>query len=85
MHYDADNSFLFVNGKEISQFKAKNKNVNFPTQFCFGSISNGFSAAKTREESVNGNVYGFSVDYNSIDKTNKLNIYKYLMTQNKIK
>ena len=45
LHYNADNSFLFVYGKEIFKFKANNTNVNFPTQFCLGSMSNGFSAA----------------------------------------
>ena len=34
MYYDGNNSYLFVNGKEILNFKAENKNVNFPTQFC---------------------------------------------------
>ena len=33
LHYNADNSYLFVNGKEIFKFKAGNKNVNFATQF----------------------------------------------------
>ena len=27
-YYNGDNSLLFVNGKEISKFKANNKNVN---------------------------------------------------------
>ena len=31
LHYNGDNSYLFANGKEISKFKADNKNVNFPT------------------------------------------------------
>ena len=30
LHYNADNSYLFVNGKEIFKFIADNKNVNFP-------------------------------------------------------
>ena len=34
LHYIVDNSYLFVNGKEIFKFKVDNKNVNFPTQFC---------------------------------------------------
>ena len=42
LHYNADNSYLLANGKEIFKFKGDNKNVNFPTQFCFRSISNGF-------------------------------------------
>ena len=39
LHYNSDNSYLFVNGKEIYKFKAS-KNVSFPSQFCLGSISN---------------------------------------------
>ena len=40
LHYNDDNSYLFVNGKEIFKFKADNKTVNFPTPFCLGDISN---------------------------------------------
>ena len=54
------NSYLHVNGKEIFKFKADNKNVNFPTQFCLRSNSNGFSNTESREVSLNGNVYDFS-------------------------
>ena len=84
LHYNDDNSYLFVNGKEIFNFKDDNKNVNFATQFCLGSISNGLSAAESKEVSLNGNVYDFSVDYNYIDKSDILNIHKYLMTMNNI-
>ena len=49
LHYNADNSYLFVNGKEILKFKTNKKNVNFPTQFCLRSISNRFSATDSRE------------------------------------
>ena len=75
LHYNGDNSYLFVNGKEIFKFKADDKNVNFPTQFCPGNISNGFSNTEFREVSFNGNVYDFSVNYNSIDKSDILNIH----------
>ena len=89
LHYNADNSYKQitdnVNGKEMFKFKAENKNVKFPTKFCFGSISNGFSATEFREVSLNRNVYNFSFDYNSIDKYDKLNIHKYLMNKNNIK
>ena len=52
------------------KFKADNGNVNFPIQFCLGSISNG------------GNIYDFSVDYDSVDKSDILNTYKYLVVKN---
>ena len=58
LHYNADNSNLFVNAKEIFRFEANNRNVNFPTQFCLGSVSNGFGAV-SRKVSLNGKVYDF--------------------------
>ena len=63
LHYNTGNSYLFFNGKEIFLLKSDNKNVNFPTQFCLRSIYNGFNATES------GNVYDFSVDHNSIDKS----------------
>ena len=76
---------MFVNGKEIFKFKADYKNVNFSTQLYLGSISSGFSAFNSREVSLNRNVHDFSVDFNSIDKSDLLNIHKYLTTNNNIK
>ena len=31
LHYNRDNSYLFVNGKRLHKFKAGNKNANLPT------------------------------------------------------
>ena len=45
-HYNNDNSYLFVNGKEIIKFKGDKKNVKFPARFRLVSISDGFSATK---------------------------------------
>ena len=39
LHYNHDNSYLFVNGKEIYKFKINNRGVNFPTQFSLESLS----------------------------------------------
>ena len=55
------------------------------SRFCLGRISDGFSATESRELPLNENGYDFSVDYNSIDKSEILNIHKYLMTKNNIK
>ena len=74
-HCKDDNSYSFINGKEIFKFKTINKNVNFPTQFCLGSLSNGFGATESREISSKRYVYGFLADYNAIDKSDILNIY----------
>ena len=71
--------------KNIFKFKADKKNANFPKQFCLRSISNEFSATESREVSLNRTVQDFSFNYNSIDKSDILNIHKYLMTKNNIK
>ena len=80
----AYNSYLFLNGKKI-KFKADSENNNFLTQFCLWIISNGFSATESRDVSLNGNVYDVSVDYNSFDKSDLLNIHKYLLTKSNLK
>ena len=85
MHYNADTSYLSVNGKKNFKSKADNKNANFPTRFCLESISDGFSNIKPRKASLNENVYDFSADYYSIDKPDILNIHMYLITENNIK
>ena len=62
--------------------KANIESVNFSTQFCLPSIFNGLSAIESRELSLNENVYESSVHYNSVDSSDILNIWKYLMTKN---
>ena len=71
--------------KEKFKFKVNNKNVNFPTRLYLISISDGFTAAESWEVCLYGNVFDFSVDYNSIGKSEILNIYKYLMIKNNVK
>ena len=82
--YNVDNSYLFVNWKEIYEFKAGNNNVKFPTQYCLGSIPNKLGTLGSKEESLKANVLDFSVNYNSIDKSDILNNRKYLMIKNSI-
>ena len=66
------------------KFKADNKNVNFPTQFRLGSISNWFSATESRELSLKRNVHDYSLDCSTINKSEILNIHNYLMVKNNI-
>ena len=66
-------------------FKANNRIFNLPNQFCLESIYNGSDAIKSRGVSLKGKVCYFSVDHNVIDKSDKLNIHKYLMVKNSIK
>ena len=44
-----------------------------------------FSATESQEISLNGSVYDFSVDYSYSDKSDILNMHKYLLTKNSTK
>ena len=76
---------MLVNITEIYNFKANKGSINVPTQFCLGSISNGFGAVECREISSKRNANDFSVDYNDIDKPDILNNPKYLIFKNNMK
>ena len=65
-HYNGDISYLLPNEKEIFKFKAYDKNVNLPTQFCLEGISNRFGATESRKVSLKETVYDCFVDYNAI-------------------
>ena len=83
LHYNGANSYLFVYGKKIYKFKANNRDANFSIQLCLESISNEFNTIDyIKEVSLKGNVYGFSVNNNAIDKSEILSIHKYLMLRN---
>ena len=41
--------YLFVNEKEIYQFKADNENIKFSTQFCLGIKSNECAQIDSRD------------------------------------
>ena len=81
LHYNGHNSYFSVNGKEICKFKASDKNINFPTQFYLGIISNKLNYVYEEEVSLKANVYHFPIDYNAINKSDILDIHKYLLVK----
>ena len=78
LHYNGANSYLFVNGTEIYEFKAKNSEI-VATPLCLGNISKDFSADNMKKIGLNGYIYDFSVDYDAVVVDNILSIHKYLM------
>ena len=85
LHYNGANSYLFVNGKEIIKFKAKDSEI-IPYSLCWGKISKDWSHdnMKKKKKGFNGNIYGFSTDYNTIAVSDILDIRKCLMEKNGI-
>ena len=83
MHYNGANSYLFVNGKDIHKFKAKDSDI-LATPFCLRNISKDWSVDNMKKTGFKGYVYGFSVDYDAIAVDNILDVHNYLMKNNDI-
>ena len=66
-------------GKKSLSLRPTIKILTFQLNFVSEAISNRCSATESREVSLNRKVFDFSVDYNSIDKSDILNIQKFLM------
>ena len=78
LHYNGSNSFLFVNSVKIYQFKAKDSEIK-PYPLCLGNISKDFSLDNMKKTGLEGNVEAFSVDYDSINSSDIIDIHQYLM------
>ena len=80
--HKGDDSYLFVNGKEIIKFNAKNESVL--GKLSLGNILADFNQADRKSTGFYGYVYDFSVNYNAIVVDHILDIHKYLMEKNGI-
>ena len=85
LHYNGYDSCLFVNGKEVTKFKAKDSEIK-ANQLTFRSISTSanFSSSDIEDSKLYGSVYDFSVDYSAITNDEILDIHNYLMKNNNI-
>ena len=83
LHYNGGNGYLFVNGKEIHKFKAKDSEI-VATPLCLGNISKDWSVDNMKDTGLNGYVYDFSVDYDAIAVDDILDTHNYLMKNHNI-
>ena len=81
LHYNGDNSYLFVNGRQIVNFRAKDSEI-VPYPLCLANISKDFSISNAT--GLHGYVYDFSVDYQAIENDKIHDIHRYLMKKNNI-
>ena len=74
LHHNGDNKYLFVNGKEVTKFKAKNSElIKYP--MCLGGLSKDYTENSRKGTGLYGNVYDFSVDYSAITNDEILGIH----------
>ena len=81
LHYNGENSYLFVNSIEIYKFKAKDSEV-VASPLCLGNISKDLSIDNMKKTGFNGYVFDFSVDYDATSVDNIKDIHKCLMKKN---
>ena len=84
LYYNEINSCLFVCDIEIYKFTVKNSEINL-VPLCLGNVSKDISTDNMKKTGLYRYVNDFSVDYDSIDIANILEIQKYLMVMNKVK
>ena len=77
MYYNEANRYLFINGTEIREFKAKDSEIN-AMPLWLGNLSKDFSVDNMKKAGFCGYVYQFSVDYDDIAVDDILDIHKYL-------
>ena len=65
LHYNGDNSYLFVNGKEMVKFKAKGSEI-VENPICLGNISKDFSESNMKKTGSYGPAHYFSIDHKAI-------------------
>ena len=79
LHYNGDNSYLFVNRQKVTQFKTRSSEIGTNKMFSGTLDILNLSPKDVNDIKLHGNVYDFSVDYSSISNDNILKIHKYLM------
>ena len=83
LHYNGENSYLFVNGSEIYRFKANDSEI-VSTPLCLGNISKYWSIDNMKKTGLRCYVYDFSVDSDVIDADDIRDIHNYLVKKNNI-
>ena len=82
LHYNGENSYLFVNGTEIHECKVKDSEI-VPNILCLGNVSKDFSEGSMNKTGFSY-IYDFSVDYDAVAVDDIWIIHKYLMKKNDI-
>ena len=79
LHYNIDNSYLYINGQQVTHFKAKDSEIN-KHPLAFGNITDilDLSDDDIENNKLYGYIYDFSVDYNAIKNDEIINIHNYL-------
>ena len=83
-HYNGNNSYLFVNGRQELKFKTKTDQL-VKEKLCIVNLSDQWTTSESEKTGLYGNFYDVLVDYQEIVGITKiLDIHKYLTIKHNI-
>ena len=84
LHYNGNNSYLFVNGRQELKFKCKTDQL-VKEKSCIGNLSDQWTTSESEKTGLYGNIYDFVVDYEQIVGVKAIyDMHRYLMTKHNI-
>ena len=84
LHYNGDNSYLFLNGRQELKFKAKTDQL-VTEKLCIGNLSDQRTTSESEKTGVYGKIYDFVVDYEQISGVKAIyDMHRYLITKQNI-
>ena len=85
LHYNGNNSYLFVNGTQELKFKAKT-DQSVKEKLCIANLSDQWTASESEKTGLYRNIYDFLVDYQAVVGVGPIyDVHRYLMTKHNIK
>ena len=84
LHYNGDDSYLFVNGRQELRFKCKTDQL-VKEKLSVGNLSDQWTTSESEKTGLYGNIYDFVVDYKQILGVNPIyDMHRYFMTKHNI-
>ena len=84
LHYNGNDSYLFVNGKQELKFKCKTDQL-VKEKLCLGNFSEQWTTSESEKTGLYGKFYDFVVDNKVIDGVKQMyDMHRYLMTKHNI-
>ena len=84
LHFNGDDSYLFVNGRQELKFKAKDDQI-ISEKLCLGNLSDQWTTTESEKTGLYGNIYDFVVDFKQIVGVKAIyDMHRYLMVKHNI-
>ena len=84
LHYNDNDSYLFVNGRKELKFKCK-KDQLIKEKICLGNLSDQWTTSEAEKTGLYGNIYEFVIDFEQVLGVKPIyDMHRYLMIKHDI-